>query len=301
LEEERRLALSLNEWLPRFESLNDYGYEKVTIDENNMYIFWSDYSNIPYTVDNKPIDYNFVKVSLDTEEIKYQVSYAKDITSREDATTFLDATLKEYFPIAYKEKYELNNDYFYLSYTSNDKFVAYSGYNLDFDEDNSVIRLEQNDQKVWEKEYNGYSDIYCINLVSDYLVAIGSKILTNDGDYITFRPVIIILDLEGNIVQTIDNGENSGFSNLIANGDTFIVNSYDEYNQIYDQNGDVSEYEYQEKSVVYRIPPKTDSYKGIIENPNTGASLSLMFIFIIAIVISIILKISSKSKPIKKV
>ena len=139
----------------------------------------------------------------------------------------------------YFKMQSLSTDYLvYVSHDSNDKYDVYSGAkdpnNCDvsltpyfgsqpvdgegnascISEETGIITLYQGDKEVWSKLYNDYDSIVNVQLVDEYIVAIGE----ND----TLMSAIVV-NMNGDLIQKIDLSENYIF---IDGGEkNFIVNS----------------------------------------------------------------------------
>ena len=123
----------------------------------------------------------------------------------------------------YLKMQSLSSDYLvYVSHDSNDKYDVYSGakdpnncdvslspyYNLEGIEDvdskacisaeSGVITLYQGDKEVWSKTYSDYNSIVNVQLVDDYIVAIGEKDEATE---------VIVVNISGELVQKIDLSE----------------------------------------------------------------------------------------------
>lgn len=120
----------------------------------------------------------------------------------------------------------------YISVIENKKQLIYTGFDIEgcppksvgcINDIDAIIRLDENDKTLWEKEYPDYLFVYNPQVVNKYIVAVGVKKVEDDT-----QKEIIILDMNGNIVQTIVNDDPF----IITGGNyNFMVNNVDESNE----------------------------------------------------------------------
>ncbi len=122
----------------------------------------------------------------------------------------------------------------YVSLALNEKYMVYSGVNncknswaeyfynfpwlkmndSEVCNDSFYLVLSDRENKIiWDKEITDYDSIYDINIIDDYIVAIGLK-----GSLTS----IVVYDLEGNLVQEIS--QNSVYNKIIPFSKKIIVN-----------------------------------------------------------------------------
>ena len=160
---------------------------------------------------------------------EFIVKVAKDMSSfetinptQEDIATYFP----EYTEIVLNPITNLKQ---YISVIENKKQLIYTGFDVKkcpkrvsdcISDINAIIRLDENDKTLWEKEYSEYLFVYNPQVVNKYIVAIGIKKLDENT-----QKEIIILDMNGNIVQTIVNDDPF----IITGGNyNFMVNNVDE-------------------------------------------------------------------------
>lgn len=94
---------------------------------------------------------------------------------------------------------------------------------------NYVGLLDKDGKTIWEKQNDKYDFIFDVKLINDYIVTIGE---IYDEDYYVYYYDIVVYDLEGNVVQTIESkAEKGGYGFLGPTGDGFLVTDIDESNQ----------------------------------------------------------------------
>ena len=117
----------------------------------------------------------------------------------------------------------------YISVIENKKQLIYTGFDIEgcppksvgcINDIDAIIRLDEDNKTLWEKEYPDYLFVYNPQVVNKYIVAVGVKKVEDDT-----QKEIIILDMNGNIVQTIVNDDPF----IITGGNyNFMVNNVDE-------------------------------------------------------------------------
>ena len=160
---------------------------------------------------------------------EFIVKVAKDMSSFETINPTQE-DIATYFP-EYTEIVlnPITNTKQYISVIENKKQLIYTGFDVKkcpkrvsdcISDINAIIRLDENDKTLWEKEYSEYLFVYNPQVVNKYIVAIGIKKLDENT-----QKEIIILDMNGNIVQTIVNDDPF----IITGGNyNFMVNNVDE-------------------------------------------------------------------------
>ena len=160
---------------------------------------------------------------------EFIVKVAKDMSSFET----IDPTQEDiatYFP-EYEEIIlnPITNLKQYISVIENKKQLIYTGFDIEecpprgiecINDIDAIIRLDEDNKTLWEKEYPDYLFVYNPQVVNKYIVAVGVKKVEDDT-----QKEIIILDMNGNIVQTIVNDDPF----IITGGNyNFMVNNVDE-------------------------------------------------------------------------
>lgn len=160
---------------------------------------------------------------------EFIVKVAKDMSSFETINPTQE-DIATYFP-EYEEIVlnPITNLKQYISVIENKKQLIYTGFDIEgcppksvgcINDINAIIRLDENDKTLWEKEYPDYLFVYNPQVVNKYIVAVGVKKVEDDT-----QKEIIILDMNGNIVQTIVNDDPF----IITGGNyNFMVNNVDE-------------------------------------------------------------------------
>ena len=168
---------------------------------------------------------------------EFIVKVAKDMSSFETINPTQE-DIATYFP-EYTEIVlnPITNTKQYISVIENKKQLIYTGFDVKkcperlsdcISDINAIIRLDENDKTLWEKEYSEYLFVYNPQVVNKYIVAIGIKKLDENT-----QKEIIILDMNGNIVQTIVN--DNPF--IISGGNyNFMVNNLVETNYCKDDS-----------------------------------------------------------------
>lgn len=184
-----------------------YGIDAISFDdEGNMYIFTSD---------------TIIKLdsNLKTEEELEQT----------------EANMKKYFPILGELFTSEDSDKMYIGMDTKNNLTVYAGAKINsytaaphilteglmgiYEPDTTAImKLEEDGQELWAKEYEEYSVILTPKIISNYIVAIGM--------YKNQETEVIILDKEGNIIQTIE--EATMYLNISAGNTNFMVNAIQE-------------------------------------------------------------------------
>lgn len=160
---------------------------------------------------------------------EFIVKVAKDMSNFETINPTQE-DIATYFP-EYEEIVlnPITNTKQYISVIENKKQLIYTGFDIEgcppksvgcINDINAIIRLDENDKTLWEKEYPDYLFVYNPQVVNKYIVAVGVKKVEDDT-----QKEIIILDMNGNIVQTIVNDDPF----IITGGNyNFMVNNVDE-------------------------------------------------------------------------
>lgn len=87
----------------------------------------------------------------------------------------------------------------------------------------AVVKLEENGQEAWEKEYQNYDIIFNPKIISNYIVAVGIKQNTQETGANPLYFEVIVLDKNGTIIQTINGADAYGV--LSAGNTNFMVNN----------------------------------------------------------------------------
>ena len=160
---------------------------------------------------------------------EFIVKVAKDMSSFETINPTQE-DIATYFP-EYEEIVlnPITNLKQYISVIENKKQLIYTGFDVEecppksvecINDIDAIIRLDEDNKTLWEKEYPEYLFVYNPQVVNKYIVAIGIKKLDENT-----QKEIIILDMNGNIVQTIVNDDPF----IITGGNyNFMVNNVDE-------------------------------------------------------------------------
>ena len=160
---------------------------------------------------------------------EFIVKVAKDMSSFETINPTQE-DIATYFP-EYEEIVlnPITNLKQYISVIENKKQLIYTGFDIEecpprgiecINDIDAIIRLDEDNKTLWEKEYPDYLFVYNPQVVNKYIVAVGVKKVEDDT-----QKEIIILDMNGNIVQTIVNDDPF----IITGGNyNFMVNNVDE-------------------------------------------------------------------------
>ena len=177
------------------------GINSIKEDEKNIYVLVEEF---------------IVKVSKDMN------SFETINTTQEDIATYFP----EYTEIVLNPITNLKQ---YISVIENKKQLIYTGFDIEgcpprgiecINDIDAIIRLDEDNKTLWEKEYPDYLFVYNPQVVNKYIVAVGVKKVEDDT-----QKEIIILDMNGNIVQTIVNDDPF----IITGGNyNFMVNNVDE-------------------------------------------------------------------------
>ena len=177
------------------------GINSIKEDEKNIYVLVEEF---------------IVKVSKDMN------SFETIDPTQEDIATYFP----EYEEIVLNPITNLKQ---YISVIENKKQLIYTGFDVEecppksvecINDIDAIIRLDEDNKTLWEKEYPEYLFVYNPQVVNKYIVAIGIKKLDENT-----QKEIIILDMNGNIVQTIVNDDPF----IITGGNyNFMVNNVDE-------------------------------------------------------------------------
>ena len=209
-------------------------------DFDNMYRFPP-----AYTDDLKSMLYSEIPffginlLSVDDEGTAYVVTIDYDmlVLSSEGELSYEsynEELLKKQFPeLMELEKYYLDDVYYY-TLKMNDSHIVLGGikpneclYTSDDCEYDSVgvITLQDNTGKeLWTKEYSEYKEFINTILVGKYIVTIG---IIDSEDQAPSH--IVVIDQNGNIVQTIEN-ENSYYYLTATSRGIMVTNYSEEYN-----------------------------------------------------------------------
>ena len=177
------------------------GVTSIKEDESNIYILVEEF---------------IVKVAKDMSSFE-----TIDPTQEDIATYFPEYTEIVLNPITNLKQY--------ISVIENKKQLIYTGFDIEecppksvgcINDIDAIIRLDEDNKTLWEKEYPDYLFVYNPQVVNKYIVAVGVKKVEDDT-----QKEIIILDMNGNIVQTIVNDDPF----IITGGNyNFMVNNVDE-------------------------------------------------------------------------
>ena len=177
------------------------GINSIKEDEKNIYVLVEEF---------------IVKVSKDMN------SFETIDPTQEDIATYFP----EYEEIVLNPITNLKQ---YISVIENKKQLIYTGFDIEecpprgiecINDIDAIIRLDEDNKTLWEKEYPDYLFVYNPQVVNKYIVAVGVKKVEDDT-----QKEIIILDMNGNIVQTIVNDDPF----IITGGNyNFMVNNVDE-------------------------------------------------------------------------
>lgn len=177
------------------------GINSIKEDEKNIYVLVEEF---------------IVKVSKDMN------SFETIDPTQEDIATYFP----EYEEIILNPITNLKQ---YISVIENKKQLIYTGFDIEecpprgiecINDIDAIIRLDEDNKTLWEKEYPDYLFVYNPQVVNKYIVAVGVKKVEDDT-----QKEIIILDMNGNIVQTIVNDDPF----IITGGNyNFMVNNVDE-------------------------------------------------------------------------
>lgn len=160
---------------------------------------------------------------------EFIVKVAKDMSNFETINPTQE-DIATYFP-EYTEIVlnPITNTKQYISVIENKKQLIYTGFDIEgcppksvgcINDIDAIIRLDEDNKTLWEKEYPDYLFVYNPQVVNKYIVAVGVKKVEDDT-----QKEIIILDMNGNIVQTIVNDDPF----IITGGNyNFMVNNVDE-------------------------------------------------------------------------
>ena len=248
-------------------------------DFDNMYRFPP-----AYTDDLKSMLYSEIPffginlLSVDDEGTAYVVTVDYDmlVLSSEGELSYEsynEELLKKQFPeLMELEKYYLDDVYYY-TLKMNDSHIVLGGikpneclYTSDDCEYDSVgvITLQDNTGKeLWTKEYSEYKEFINTILVGKYIVTIG---IIDSEDQAPSH--IVVIDQNGNIVQTIEN-ENSYYYLTATSRGIMVTNYSEEYNNgndgiSYEDNVTISTEVYQ---LLYDINTTVNG-KGTVEVVN---------------------------------
>ena len=248
-------------------------------DFDNMYRFPP-----AYTDDLKSMLYSEIPffginlLSVDDEGTAYVVTIDYDmlVLSSEGELSYEsynEELLKKQFPeLMELEKYYLDDVYYY-TLKMNDSHIVLGGikpneclYTSDDCEYDSVgvITLQDNTGKeLWTKEYSEYKEFINTILVGKYIVTIG---IIDSEDQAPSH--IVVIDQNGNIVQTIEN-ENSYYYLTATSRGIMVTNYSEEYNNgndgiSYEDNVTISTEVYQ---LLYDINTTVNG-KGTVEVVN---------------------------------
>ena len=185
------------------------GVTSIKEDESNIYILVEEF---------------IVKVSKDMN------SFETIDPTQEDIATYFP----EYEEIVLNPITNLKQ---YISVIENKKQLIYTGFDVEecpprgiecINDIDAIIRLDEDNKTLWEKEYPDYLFVYNPQVVNKYIVAVGVKKVEDDT-----QKEIIILDMNGNIVQTIV----SDNPFIISGGNyNFMVNNLVETNYCKDDS-----------------------------------------------------------------
>ncbi len=227
--------LKLNEDL---EIIKEYSLDGKDLEKINYFEYF-DFSKygMPFmsTVDDK------ISIMAFDEKNEQEIIIQLDLDlAKHEVVLFDDENLKKYFINFYnmgnfigKMLQTTGVGRNYVSSDINDNYHVYGSFNTDdlsqINENDSVVTYltltNENDEIIFDKSFDAlkeYKAIINVKLINDYIVAIGLK---NNGDSTDYKREIIVFDLEGNIVQTINT--NSLYTDLIAISNGFVVSRND--------------------------------------------------------------------------
>lgn len=219
------------------ESINLFKYNSSLEFENGIAFDYDDsialgsmlHSEIPFFAINL--------LSIDDEgnayllTVDYDILAVKSDFSNYEYIPYDEELLNKQFPeLAELENYQLD-EYYYYNLKKNDKNTVLSGIKpndclftsdeCEYDSIGVVTLQDSEGTELWTKEYTEYKEFINTLLINDYIVTIGIKDLED------LAPCdIVVIDLEGNIVQTIEN-ENS-FYYLVQTTRGIMVANYRE-------------------------------------------------------------------------
>lgn len=132
----------------------------------------------------------------------------------------------------------------------------------------ALIKIYDNEEVILDKTYEEYSLFSTPRIIKDYIVTIGTKV---DYDTYNYSVSLVILDLEGNILQEI--AEEEYYLSLVAGPTSFMTLGTNPTNEdrCYTEEKEVSYNCFKNNNIVYYLPLSITTKvegKGTIEVTN---------------------------------
>ncbi len=201
-----------------------YGMDTMSIVNNNLYILTR--------------GFNIIQIDLDLNN--YHV-----LNGTENRIARYFEKIYNLLELSYED--EMN----YTTLDKNDKYMVYAGYNMcEYDSwfesffygvglssapepyfgiacsnEGAFVLSDLEGNEIWHKHFNEDEDIYDVKLIDDYIVTLKNVIEEKNGQEYSLY-YIVVYDLEGNIVQTIEN--DSMYHQLTAIDGGFMVNDFND-------------------------------------------------------------------------
>lgn len=189
------------------------------------------YSEIPF------FGIHLLSVDDDGNAYIVTVDYDMLMISTDNQLTYIyydETKLSEQFTDLMKLDKYLLDDVYYYTLKSNKSHIVLGGINpndclfksntCDYDSTGIITLQDINSNELWTKEYTDYKEFINTIFVGNYIVTIGIKELDDQSS-----SDIVVIDLDGNIVQTIKNDNSYYYLTATSNG--FMITNYsEEYN-----------------------------------------------------------------------
>lgn len=134
----------------------------------------------------------------------------------------------------------------------------------------ALLKIYDNEEIILEKTYEEYSVFSTPHIIKDYIVTIAAKI---DYDTYNFQLSIVILDMQGNIIQEIS--EEEYYLSLVSGPTSFMTigSNPTTENRCYTEDREISYNCFKNNNIVYYLPLNIETKiegKGTIDVTNTA-------------------------------
>lgn len=235
------------------------GIDFLTIQDNKAYILTNDYIkeiNLD-TSSTKNIDptENNVKIylphlfRLSEEKTDTKIYFGYKSKDNKEVFTGIDNQGCVQVPVSEEVGGTLEDSIFSRYPIFTDAFIAPM---ISCDPDyKGIIKLYNNNELVFDKTYEEYSIFSTPKIINDYIVTIGTKISEDSYEYLV---EIVILDMSGNILQTIK--EEEYYIGLAEGPTSFITMGVNESSndRCYGEEKNISYNCFKNNNIVYYLP-----------------------------------------------
>lgn len=254
------------------------GIKYINIIDNNAYIFTSDFikeinletgsvHNLEQSEDIVKKYYEHIDI-LDQERTETKTFFGHDKKENKTVLTGMDNQGCIQRPVSSEVGGTLEDSIFARYPIFTDSYITpYVACNPDY---KALLKIYDNEDIVLEKTYEEYSVFSTPHIIKDYIVTIATKI---DYDTYNFQISVVILDMQGNIIQEIS--EEEFYLSLVAGPTSFMTlgsNSTTE-NRCYNEEKEMAYNCFKNNNIVYYLPLSIETKiegQGTIEVTNTA-------------------------------